>query len=276
VTTVVSFHAHPDDEALLVGGTLARLAAEGHRVVIVVATRGEAGLDSSSAPARDRDLGTTRLLELHRAAAALGVDTVHVLGYADSGSDSGSRPGLAAQGTFSAAAPADVAEELARILLLEDADVLTTYDAAGGYGHPDHVQVHRVGARAAALARVPVVLEATLDRRSLARVLAPLRLLARLPGPLRMDHLPDLSHAYTAREEITHVVDVRGHLDAKRRALAAHATQGGDGRTVGLLLRLPRPLARRVLGREWFRQVGRSPGARPSGDVLDGLLGVRR
>ena len=136
--TVVSFHAHPDDEALLTAGTLARAAADGHRVVLVVATAGEAGLAS---PAALADLAERRTRELTASAKALGVARVEVLGYPDSGWDEPKGTGP----TFSDLAPEGPADRLANILRGEQADVLTTYDAAGGYGHPDHVQVHRVG-----------------------------------------------------------------------------------------------------------------------------------
>src|SRR5581483_1143638 len=78
MATIVAFHAHPDDEALLTGGTLARLAAEGNRVVIVVATDGVMG----AATGPD---GQTRLAELRASAAVLGAARVEHLGYADSG-----------------------------------------------------------------------------------------------------------------------------------------------------------------------------------------------
>ncbi len=251
--TVVSLHAHPDDEALLTGGTLARLAAEGHRVVLVVATLGEAGLTSSALTA---DLGRRRLGELEAAARDLGVARLVTLGYADSGS-SGDPPPDA----FSLVAVEDAADAVADVLREERADVLTSYDPRGGYGHRDHVQVHRVGRRAAELAGTPVVLEATVDRELLLRGI---RVLRRVLGPRRGARLPDLTTAFTARAELSHRIDVRPHLAAKRRALRAHASQttgGEDLRTVALLLRLPLPLARRVLGHEWFVEVGRTPGA---------------
>src|SRR3954453_440290 len=84
--TVVSFHAHPDDEALLVSGTLARLAAEGHRVVLVSATAGEGGLASSSYGTAD-ELAAHRREELRRSADAIGAARVEFLGYGDSGLD---------------------------------------------------------------------------------------------------------------------------------------------------------------------------------------------
>ena len=81
--TLLAFHAHPDDEALLTAGTMARAAAEGHRVIVVVATDGNEGLASSQFSANGR-LGDRRLEELRASALALGVARVEHLGYADS------------------------------------------------------------------------------------------------------------------------------------------------------------------------------------------------
>ena len=265
--TVVSFHAHPDDEALLTGGTLARAAAEGHRVVLVVATSGEAGLAAGDPDAEV--LARVRRAEVAASAAALGVARVVLLGHPDSGllpgqRDDDGRP------PFSALDPSVVADELAAVLVQEDADVLTTYDAAGGYGHPDHVQLHRVGQLAAELAGTPLVLEATVDRELLMRVVGLLRVPARV---LPLPWLPDLTPAFTPHADLTHRIDVRPHLDAKVAALRAHASQGSGGgsvRTLALLTRLPGPIRRRVLGTEWFREVGRAP----DGRLLDDLFGT--
>jgi LmbE family N-acetylglucosaminyl deacetylase len=244
--TLVSFHAHPDDEALLTGGTLARAAAAGHRVVLVTATGGEAGLaDGTPEPA---ELGRRRRAELAASARVLGVARLVELGYPDSGH----APGPA---TFASLSPDEPAARLAQVLREEGAQVLTSYDPAGGYGHPDHVQVHRVGALAAATAGTPVLLEATVDRQSIARAASVLRRLSRVTP---MPDLPDLSCAFTSRSDITHRVDVRAHLPAKLAALRAHDSQAGsaDGRrTIALLLRLPPPLRAWVLGAEWFRDA---------------------
>jgi LmbE family N-acetylglucosaminyl deacetylase len=259
--TLVSFHAHPDDEALLTGGTLARAAAEGHRVVLVVATAGEAGLTGTSSP--PSALGARRLAELRRSAEALGCARVEVLGYPDSGSAADAPRSPGGPTTFARCDPAEPAARLAAILREEAADVLTVYDEHGGYGHPDHVQVHRVGVLAARLAGTPVVLEATVDRAPLERVAGLMRWVPGLRGLVPPDRF---AGAYLPRDALTHRVDVRPHLAAKKAALAAHATQttGGRGvRTVSLLLRLPDPLLRRVLGREWYRERGR-----PRPDVL--------
>lgn len=262
--TLVAFHAHPDDEALLSGGTLARAADEGHRVVLVSATAGEAGL-------ADGDLldglGERRIEELQRSAAALGIARVEILGYPDSGS-SGTPP----PGSFAALDPAVPAARLAEILREERADAITTYDARGGYGHPDHIQVHRVGALAAQEAGTRVVLEVTVDR---GRLQAIARVLARIPGVRRLIPADRFGHAYTARSELTHAVDVRPYLRAKRAALAAHASQGTGGgsiRTVTLLLKVPNWLAAPVLGTEWFREAGRTP----SQPLLDDIFATLR
>lgn len=273
--TVVSFHAHPDDEALLTGGTLARAAAEGHRVVLVIATDGEAGLAEDAPDAAA--LGSRRRIEAEASAAALGCARVELLGYPDSGSSGVPRPG-----GFAAVPVADAAARLAAILREERADALTIYDRHGGYGHPDHVQVHRVGLAAARLAGTPVVLEATADRRLLhrgvrvyrgyqrvrdgLRRLRPAGRRAARPGGTPVSMLPE---AYTEHALLTHRVDVRRHLDAKRAAMRAHVTQaGGDAdRTLAILLRLPRPLYRLALGREWFVEHGAAP-TRPLRDDI--------
>jgi LmbE family N-acetylglucosaminyl deacetylase len=272
--TLVSFHAHPDDEALLTGGTLARAAADGHRVVIVTATAGEAGLTglTDAAAAGPRALARHRLEELRRSAEALGCARVEVLGWPDSGSGPGSPVAPGATPTFAQADPRGPAERLAAILREEAADVLTVYDEHGGYGHPDHVQVHRVGILAAELAGTPVVLEATVDRALLQRAAAVMRWIPGLSGLVPASRF---ATSYLPRSALTHQVDVRRQLTAKKASLAAHASQttGGRGvRTVALLLRLPDPLLGPVLGREWFRERGRPPG----GELLDDVFASLR
>jgi LmbE family N-acetylglucosaminyl deacetylase len=265
--TLVTFHAHPDDEALLTAGTMARAAAAGHRVVLVLATDGAAGLAGS-------DFGTggtlarRRRAEASAAADALGVARVEFLGYDDSGM-AGAPSGL--DRPFAAADVEEAARKLAAILRAERADVLTSYDPAGGYGHPDHLRVHSVGARAAALGGTPVLLEATVDRLLLTRAL---RLVQWLPGlPAGFD-AGSVAQAYTARAELTHRVDVRAFTAAKRAAMAAHASQASADqgtRTLQVLLRLPGPVFDRVVGREWYRQPGLRPGRPLRDDVFADL-----
>ena len=261
--TIVSFHAHPDDEALFTGGTLARAAAEGHRVVLVVATAGEYGL---AHPERVAATGSAhqRLLELSRSAAALGCARALFLGYVDSGMTGQPSPATDGLPRFVDVAVEAAAGRLAAILREEDADILTTYDQNGGYGHPDHVQVHRVGARAAELAGTPLVLQATIDRTLMDRALWCLRRLRWLTPGLE---LPAGARLFAARSTITHRIDVRAHTTAKRAAMAMHVSQqtaSSGTRTISLLLKLPTPLGRRVLGTEWFVQAGTVPPDTPA------------
>src|SRR4051794_14601553 len=259
--TVVSFHAHPDDEALLVSGTLARLAAEGHRVVLVSATAGEVGLAASSYGTAE-ELAAHRREELERSTEAIDAARVEFLGYGDSGLDGAAvpPPGLEA---FARADVGAAAQRLAAILREEQADVLTSYDPSGGYGHPDHVQVHHVGTRAAELAGTPVVLEATVDQDLLRRAVRLASLVYRFPP--EFDRAA-FEQAYAPRSVLTHKVDVRAYADAKRASMAAHASQAtadtGD-RTLAALLRLPQPLYRRGVRGGGVVEKGPRPGAPP-------------
>jgi LmbE family N-acetylglucosaminyl deacetylase len=273
--TLVSFHAHPDDEVLLTGGTLAKAAGEGHRVVLVVATDGAAGLASSQFSAGGT-LADQRRRELHDSARELGCARVVLLGYPDSGlsveddgedGEDGPTGQDGAEPVFSRLDPELAAARLAAILTEEQADVLTIYDPAGGYGHPDHRQVHVVGVRAAALAGTPVVLEATLDRRPLLWLI---RLADLIPGGLGGLRRADFATAFSAPETITHRVNVRAQAPAKRRAMRAHVSQASADsgpRTLSMLLRLPRPVFARLLGREFFVEHGRTTPA-PDGDIF--------
>ncbi len=262
--TCVFFHAHPDDEALLTAGTMARLSAEGHRVVLVVATAGERGLADMRTGAHG-GLGTLRMTELEASARALGCARVEWLGYGDSGLHLGGGPSdrftPAAQEGPEPFADANVdaaAHRLAELLDEERADLLTSYDPAGGYGHPDHVQVHRVGLRAAQLAGTPRLLEATVDRDLLLRGLRLAGLVYRFPP--EFDRAA-FERAYTPGAQITHRLSVRRHAAAKRASMAAHVSQTGGGeseRTLAALLRIPGPIFGWVLGTEWY--VRRDPG----------------
>ena len=252
----------------MTGGTLARAAAAGHRVVLVVATAGERGLTD---PKVADGLGPRRMRELQRAAQALGIARVVGLGYEDSGFP---EP-IVSLRSFASVPIEVIAADVAEVLEEERADVLTTYDAHGGYGHPDHIQVHRVGQAAALLAGTPVVLEATVPREAIQRALRVIGRLGLRPGGFSTD---DFAAAFTPKREITHAVDVRRWARQKRAAMAAHVSQasgGADVRTLALLLRLPPPLFRLVLGREWFVESGRAVKDVPVDDVFATLREVR-
>ena len=135
----------PDDEASSTGGTIARAAAEGHRVVLVVGTNGDHGeVPDDLAPGET--LVDRRRKELQASADLLGVARVVWLGYADSGMTGWEQN--ADPASFHLADLDEAAGRLADVLREESADILTTYDWHGGYGHPDHVKVHHVGVRA--------------------------------------------------------------------------------------------------------------------------------
>ena len=269
--TLVAFHAHPDDEALLTSGTMARAAAEGHRVVVVVATDGDLGLTSDTYAA-DGQLGARRLEELHRSAAALGVARVVHLGYADSGMGPELFPDPPGRVRFLHAPLEEAAARLADVLREEDADVLLSYDPQGGYGHRDHVRVNQVGERAAQLAGTPRVLQATVPRDTLNRALDHAAKVYRFPPDFDRE---GFARAYSAREDITHRISVRRYAAAKRASMRAHASQAsaqdGADRTLAAFLRIPRPLYDLVFGREWFIDPARPPGLPVSRDIFDGL-----
>ncbi|RCG27366.1 PIG-L family deacetylase [Sphaerisporangium album] len=263
--TAVFFHAHPDDEALLTAGTMAMLAAEGHRVVLVVATAGERGL--AELP-HGEELAAARTGELYASAAVLGVARVVLLGYGDSGLDTasmGENGGVGDDRPDNAFIDADIeeaAQRLAAVLKEESADLLTIYDPAGGYGHPDHVQVYRVGQRAADIAGTPILLEATVNRDPLLKALRLAQRFYRFPPEF---DVRSFERAYSPGDVITHRVNVRRFTKVKRASMAAHTSQasGGDGdRTLGVMLKIPGPLYRLVFGTEWYVRRELPPGSR--------------
>jgi LmbE family N-acetylglucosaminyl deacetylase len=259
MATLVTFHAHPDDEAIATGGVMALAKAEGHRVILVLATKGELGEVPEGFLSPGETLAERRVVEAQRAAAILGVDRVVFLGYRDSGMEGESTNGDAA--AFSAADLDEAAARLAEVLATERADVLTVYDERGNYGHPDHVQVHRVGHRAAVLAGTAQVFEATQNRDYLIRLLrespdAP-------PLPDVADQSPDdlLDNLGVREWELTTRVDVRRFASLKRDAMAAHESQIGEH---SFFLQMPEALFREVFGLEWFIRRGAEPGIRES------------
>jgi LmbE family N-acetylglucosaminyl deacetylase len=242
--TLVFFHAHPDDEAIATGGTMALAAAAGHRVVLAVATRGEEGEVADGVLGDGEALGERRVAETLAAARILGAARVVFLGYRDSGmmgEEANARPG-----SFWQADPEEAAQRLAAVLAEEAADVLTVYDDHGGYGHPDHIQVHRVGHRAAVLAGTPRVYEATMNREGVGEMRAAL---VRADGgdAAATDAIYDTIG--TPDAEITTAVDVSGVLERKRAAMAAHASQIPQD---AWFFRLPDDAFTRAFGTEWY------------------------
>src|SRR6478736_3254358 len=197
MATLVFFHAHPDDEAIATGGTMARVASEGHRVVLVCATKGELGEVAEGFLADGETLTDRRVEEVHAAA-----------------------------------------------------EVLTVYDERGNYGHPDHIQVHRVGIRAAEMAGTPRVYESTMNRDFIVDLMksraAEMAHIEDAPDPEEMDLGMPASM-------ITTTVDVRDFVGQKRSAMVAHASQiPADS----FFLQLPLDAFSAAFGQEWFIRRG--------------------
>jgi LmbE family N-acetylglucosaminyl deacetylase len=264
VARVLFVHAHPDDEAIFTGGTMALLAAAGHRVILIVATNGELG--SPPAGVADVDLrlahpsavGATgpaalgpvaahRRAEVEQAAELLGIARVEWLGYRDSGmaGDVANADPLC----LWQADPGEVANQIAGFALDEACEAIVTYDDRGIYGHPDHVQVHRAGVLATTLAGVPDLYESTVDREYLHFVESHLVEEAILGSDLGLVR----SHLGRATVEVTTTVDVRSVLDRKRKAMAAHASQIPESASA---LRLPEAEFAAVYGFEWYVRRG--------------------
>lgn len=243
MATLVSFHAHPDDEAILTGGTMAKAAADGHRVVLVVATRGEFGEVAPGTLPVGVPLGERRELETRKSARILGVHRVAFLGYIDSGM--AGTPTNSWDGAFWRAPVDEATERLTAILREEAADVLTVYDEDGGYGHPDHIQVHRVGVRAAEIAGTDRVYEAVMNRDHIARGIRAMP----QGSEIEMPEIDEES-AFGVREElISTAVDASSFLEQKRAALAAHATQVTES---SIFLGLPKSAFAYAFGTEWY------------------------
>lgn len=224
VTTLLLVHAHPDDESILTGGVICRAHLDGHRVVLVTATRGEAGEihNMDDAAVRPR-LAATRTEELRNACEILGVDRHEFLGYRDSGM-AGAQGGEG-PATFAAASLEEASARLAAVLREERPDVVVTYGAEGTYGHPDHRKAHDSTLAALDLLAAegwrPRKLYLHAVPRSLVQTVVDVARVAgiQLPADLvrRIEGTPD--------DEITTIVDVTDTLDCKLAACAAHLSQ---------------------------------------------------
>ena len=149
VPTLMAVHAHPDDETIGTGGTMAKAVAAGRRVVLVTCTRGELGeivVKDMDTPDNHRRLGEIRAGELERAMGILGVTEWENLGYRDS--DMMGRAGNRDPRSFWQADLDEAARRLVWLIRRYQPDVITTYNDFGGYGHPDHIRTHDVTIRA--------------------------------------------------------------------------------------------------------------------------------
>jgi N-acetyl-1-D-myo-inositol-2-amino-2-deoxy-alpha-D-glucopyranoside deacetylase len=232
---IVLVHAHPDDESIATGATMAYYAARGVHVTLVTCTLGEEGevhmpeLAELSAAEADQ-LGGYRLTELRAACAALGVADHRILGMAGRYRDSGMM-GLPTNNHPRAFWQADVdaaAAALVEIFREIRPQVLVTYDENGFYGHPDHIQAHRVAMRAAALAGeeglAPQKVYWTATPRSL--IESGFDAFAKSEdNPFAGVEKPEDIPFGTPDDQIAARIDAREYADHKLGALHAHATQ---------------------------------------------------
>lgn len=274
-------HAHPDDETIGTGATMARYAAEGVGVTLVTCTRGELGeilVPDLAHLAADRTdgLGTHRVGELGAAMKALGVTDHRFLGepdvlYRDSGMAYAEDGSVVPVDDVHAEAFAlvevdEAAGHLAEVVREVRPQVVVTYDPDGGYGHPDHIQAHRVTMRAVELAAaadgaagpawdVPKVYWIAIPE-TLMRGL--LRRFAEAGETLFEGWDPDgrMPSMVMPDELVTTCVDGSAWVDAKSAAMRAHATQiSVDGPLFALSNGIGQPL----VGREFYRLVKGEP-----------------
>jgi LmbE family N-acetylglucosaminyl deacetylase len=272
MVTLMTVHAHPDDEATSTGGVLAKYAAEGVTTVLVTCTDGRCGDGPGGVkpgePGHDpAEVVATRQAELEASCAALKVTHLELLGYADSGMMGW--PTNDAAGSFWTTPVDEAAARLAALIEQYRPDVIVTYDENGFYGHPDHIQAHRITMAAVALTdTVAKVYWSTVPRSRMERFGEFLREAGieweeppsppTEPGPPL--GLPD--------DEITTWVDTSAVGGQKFDALAAHASQGENI----FFLRMGRERFTALMGLETFVRVRDTTGAPlPEDDLFAGL-----
>ncbi|MGH1490978.1 MAG: PIG-L deacetylase family protein [Acidimicrobiales bacterium] len=207
---VLFLQAHPDDECVLTGATLAKAADQGLRTIVVYGTRGDAG--ETGVDLGGQTLGERRVDEANAACRDLGVARVEWLAYADSGmagTETTENPEA-----FSNASVQAVAQELADLLADENVVAVIGYDENGTYGHPDHIQVHHVAHAAVKTLEADWVLDATYSREYLA-------------GLPEADGTLDPNFA-AAHADLTHFVEGEQWLEAKIGAISNHLSQVPD------------------------------------------------
>jgi N-acetyl-1-D-myo-inositol-2-amino-2-deoxy-alpha-D-glucopyranoside deacetylase len=252
-------HAHPDDESIGTGATMAKYAAEGARVTLVTCTLGELGeiIPPDLRHLFPHELGQHRIGELDRACRALGVTDHRFLGGEGRYLDSGMMglPDNDDPRCFWQASVEEAADALAKVIDEVAANVIVTYDANGFYGHPDHIQAHRVTRRAHELTGGTARLYATAMPRSV------LTAAVELPADSWFVKSRDVSVA-VPDDQVTTEIDATRYLDAKRNAMRAHETQitvDGD------YFALSNELGQRILATEYYTQFAGPQPPRPAG-----------
>jgi LmbE family N-acetylglucosaminyl deacetylase len=266
----MAVHAHPDDEATGTGGVLAKAAAEGIRTVLVTCTDGRCGDAPGGVkpgdPGHDPDaVVELRRAELEKSVAVLNVSHLELLDYADSGMMGWSNND--APGSFWRTPVDEAAARLAELMRRYQPDVVVTYDENGFYGHPDHIQAHRITMAAVASlgqAGPAKVYWTTVPRSEMQKFhQMMIELGADWDGP--EDDTPDIG---LPDEDISTWVDTRAYGGQKYDALAAHASQEENI----FFLRLGRERFTELMGMETFVRVHDTTGAAlPERDLFDGL-----
>jgi N-acetyl-1-D-myo-inositol-2-amino-2-deoxy-alpha-D-glucopyranoside deacetylase len=264
--TLLLVHAHPDDESVSTGGAMLKARADGHRVVLVTATRGEAGEIYNMDPETTRPhLGEVRTKELEAAARILGVNRGEFLDYRDSG-----MAGTAENEnprSFQQAPLEEAAGKLAAILREEKPDVVVTYDQDGTYGHPDHVKAHYV-----TNAALDLLEKEGWRPRKLYYMAIPRSLLKqfreRLPEEAQRDNIGSRITG-TPDELVTTKVDVSEYVDQKRDAFRAHVSQNDPN---SWFATMADQIYRLAFGTEYYALSRGAPGSElPEDDLFAGI-----
>lgn len=263
-TSVAFLHGHPDDECILTGGTIAALARQGHRVYVIFATDGAEG-ELPTGVTR-KELGALRRREAAESVAVLGAADPLFLGYPDSGVRPVTKPG--APVPFALLNPVAVATALVAQLNALGVTALVGYDHHGNYGHPDHVQVHRVAQMVASLAPQVSVTQVTINRDHIQAVLDADTHRGWVPPPELDPQSPGLDGNGNGEPAsvITQAVDVSQFRELKRRALSKYRSQPIYGQAY---LELSRDLFGAFFDREWFIDITTQS---PPGGLVSSLL----
>jgi LmbE family N-acetylglucosaminyl deacetylase len=275
----MAVHAHPDDEAISTGGVLARYGAEGIRVVLVTCTDGGCGDGPGGVkpgqPGFDRDaVVAIRRQELKASCAALGVENFESLDYPDSGMMGWAEND--APGSFWTTPVPEAASRLAELMRRYRPQVVVTYDANGFYGHPDHIQAHRITMAAAEQTGIPDKVYFTAVPKS--RMIEFGKRLQELGIDVPSDEGPGGPEPERPRgpdpewgtpdEEVTTYVDVSAVSDRKFDSLLAHSSQSDNI----FFLRMGRETFSEIMGTEAFvRAVDRTQTPTPEDDLFAGL-----
>jgi N-acetyl-1-D-myo-inositol-2-amino-2-deoxy-alpha-D-glucopyranoside deacetylase len=279
--SILFVHAHPDDETIANGATMARYAAQGVRVALVTCTRGEFGeilVPELEHLAWDREnrLGEYRVGELAAAMWELGVVDHRFLGAPGEYHDSGmmGTPGNDRLDAFWQADVDEAAARLAAVIREVRPQVLVTYNENGGYGHPDHIQTHRVAMRAVRLVaetpdRIAKVYWSTMPRSALAAGLTALRNAGGTTGFAAVESVDDLPFA-ADDSTVTAAVHAEAFEAAKIDAMRAHATQISVDAP---FFALSNNLGLAITGVEYYQLVEGEPGGDlPEADLFAGLV----